>query len=436
MSTNKSINTFLSQYNNNKLSIGTKARPAEGDPPPTDVQDWFAQAMGSGDHHVIPLNKFEFRVHGEDQTLKKDSNIVRYGNIIGTVENAWDALIGQYGLEAVSTYVPFHYDLGNYGIYIRQQGIRFLGHLLFQWSRVQGMTDRAQEYGDLLKQYDFQSSNRLHFENTAFESVEEAFTLAREIILRYQWFRHQIELLAAYLEDATGSTYYSSYSTQLPASVEQAEAILSKAYVARSYSCQSKVPVSGLYRSLFKRMISNFPASDQVDKAAYGTKFDQLCNEVVADITGQSLPTVSGQHPRGGILAERLPFETDVWGAVPSQLPVYVTRNEFSTDNGSYGPKEVPLDPDWEINTSETWDDAYECADGSLQQRADNAVNKLEANVRHDGFEWKPCKPDNRWYFRLDQQIRGVADIDNGDFTIELVDFGNHSLPDDYGCWN
>ncbi len=436
MSNIQSVGTFLSQYNDGTITVGSKSRPTESDPPPTNVQDWFAQTMGTGDHHVIPLRTFEFRVNGEDRKHEDNSNVVRYSDIIGTVEHAWDDHIADYGLDAVSTYVPFHEDPATYGIYIRQQGIRFLGHLLYQWSRVQGIADRPDEYGGLLHQYDFQSSNRLHFENTAFESLEEAFDLAQEIILRYQWFRHQTELLAAYLEDATGSECYSSYRNQMPAGVASAEAILSKAYVARSYACRSKAPVSRLYRPLFERMISEFPSSDQVDYAAFEDGFDELCSEVVAELTGQSSPAASGPPPRGGSLAEQLPFETDVWGAVPSRLPVYVTRNEFSTDNGSYGPREKPLDPDWEITTSDTWDDSYKRAEGSLRQRADNAVDKLEKNVRHGGFEWNPCKPENRWYFRLNQQFRGVADIYNQDFRVVLVDFGEHSVPSDYGCWS
>lgn len=434
MSTIQSIGTFLSQYNDGTITVGSKSRPNESDPPPADVHDWFAQTMGTGDHHVIPINTFEFRVNGEDQKHEDNSNVVRYSDIIGTVEQAWDDLIADYGLDAISTYVPFHEEPATYGIYIRQQGIRFLGHLLYQWSRVQGLADKPQEYGNLLQQYDLQSSNRLHFEDPAFESVEEAFGLAREMTLRYQWFRHQTELLAAYLEDATGSECYSSYRNQMPAGVESAEAILSKAYVARSYACRSKAPISRLYRPLFERMIIEFPSSHQVGHAAFEDGFDELCGEVVAEVTGQSSPVASGPPPRGAGLAEQLPFDTDVWDSIPSRLPVYVTRNEFSTDNGSYGPREKPLDPDWEIITSKTWDRKYNNVEGSMRQRADNAVRKLEKNVRHGGFEWEACKPNHRWYFRLNEQFRGIADVYDKDFRVALIDFGKHALPADYAC--
>lgn len=430
MSSLQSIGEFLSQYNDGTITAGRKSRPTEGDPPPTDVQIWFDDTMGTRDQHVIPLNIFEFRIDGEDQNLESNSDVVRYSEIIGTVEHAWDDLIADYGFDALSTYVPFHEDPATYGVYIRQQGIRFLGHLLYEWSRVQDLTDKPEEYSRLLQKYNFQSSNRLLFEDPAFESVEEAFDLAREMVLRYQWFRHQTELLAAYLEDATGSACYSSYWDQMPPGVTSAEAILSKAYVARSSACRLRTPSSKLYKPLFERVVSELPSFDEVGYAASEGGFNKYCSKVVAELTGQS-----GSPLRGVRLAEQLPFETDVWSAVPWRLPVYVTRNEFDTDNGSYGVREMPLDPDWEIETSDTWNDSYERAEGSLRQRADNAVNKLENNVRHSGFNWKPCTPENRWYFRLNQDLRGVANISNQDFTVELVDFGDHSAPSDYGCW-
>jgi len=377
---------------------------------------------------------YEIRVKGPDDNLDSKPDHFRLQDSIGTIERAWDQLVEEHGLDCFSTYIPFHEDEEESGIYIRQQGIRYLGYLLYNWSRAAAKDDIPEKQAEILKSNRLQDSNQLLFEYAAFDSVGEAVKLAQEIIIRYQWFNHQIELFSAYIEDTIGETCYQEYRNSPDQKTEpRLFERLAIAYAFRSSACADKAPDSVGSRVLIHRAVSSrfdsFPRLNQ-DSTSH---FRQNCRELVSDLSS----IVGNSHHRSvyGGFGEQLPFGRNPYAATPDQVPIYITRNEFDPDNGTYG-NGIPLNEDWDIDSAPDWEKTYDKADNMLQNRADNAISKLEDNVRHGGFNWKPCQPDDQFYFRLNKQLRGIARIDNQKQKVTLIDFGKHEQPEDFGCYS
>lgn len=390
--------------------------------------------FGVADEHLIPFEDYEIRVKGADDDLDSKPDHFRIQDAIGTIERAWDQLIKEYGLDSFSTYIPFHEDQKESGIYIRQQGIRYLGHLLYNWSRAAAREDISEKQAEILKSNRLQDSNQLLFEPAAFDSVEEAVKLAQEIIIRYQWFNHQIELFAAYLEDATGETYYQAYrSSPHPKTEPQLSERLAVAYVFRSSACAERSPNSIGSRVLIHRAVSSRFGSFPRLKQDSTSQFRKNCRKLTSDLC--SIGRNTNYESVYGGFGEQLPFDTNPYAATLSQVPIYITRNEFDPDNGTYG-NGIPLDEDWDIDATSDWEKTYHKADNTLQNRADNAISKLKDNVRHGGFNWKPCQPDDEFYFRLNDQLRGIARINNQKQKVTLIDFGKHEEPQDFGCYS
>jgi len=386
------------------------------------------------DEHLIPFEDYEIRIKGPDDDLDSRSEYFRIQASIGTIERAWDELVDEHGLDCFSTYIPFHEDEEESGIYVRQQGIRFLGHLLYNWSRAAAKEDTPEKQAQILESNRLQDSNQLLFEPAAFDSVEEAVKLAQEIIVRYQWFNHQIELLSAYIEDITGESCYQAYQDS---SNQNADPRLSErlavAYVFRSSACVNKVPDSISSRVLIHRAVDSRFGSFQTLTQDSTSNFRVNCKDFASELSSIAANT----HRRSvyGGFGEQLPFDRNPYAATPDPVPIYITRNEFDPDNGTYG-NGIPLDENWEIDCAPDWKKTYEKADKTLQVRADNAISKLENNVRHGGFNWKPCQPDDQFYFRLNKQLRGIAKIDNRKQKVKLIDFGKHEEPQDFGCYS
>ena len=53
-------------------------------------------------------------------------------------------------MDSVSTYRPFYEDVATSGIYVSQRGLRYLGHLLYHWSRVHAHIDLQEKRTDVL----------------------------------------------------------------------------------------------------------------------------------------------------------------------------------------------------------------------------------------------------------------------------------------------
>jgi mRNA-degrading endonuclease RelE of RelBE toxin-antitoxin system len=93
------------------------------------------------------------------------------------------------------------------------------------------------------------------------------------------------------------------------------------------------------------------------------------------------------------------------------------------------------LETNYDITLSETFEHAYESADGSIKKRVDNTIGKLERSIHLFGFKWQKCK-GRYWYLRVNDQFRMIADRDDGKKRIELIDFNtNHDFPEEYGCY-
>jgi hypothetical protein len=437
MATLREVREYLSRYHQ-----GDVPNPKSSNQQNTNqnsaslIFDHQRDIFGTADEHLIPYTDYEIRIGGSDDDLDSKTDHFRIEDAIGTVERAWDELIEEHGLDCFSTYIPFHEDQEESGIYIRQQGIRFLGHLLYQWSRAAAKADTPEKQAEILRENRLQESNQLLFEPPAFDSVEEAVQLAQEIIVRYQWFHHQIELLSAYIEDTTGESCYQEYRERLTNDQSTGPSLperLAVASVFRSSACANKAPESIGSRVLIYRAFSpRFQSFQQLNEDAT-SRFKQDCRELAAELSS----IATSEHPRSvyGGFGEQLPFSRDPFAASPDQVPIYITRNEFDSDNGTYG-KGIPLDEDWEIDCASDWEKTYDKVDNTLQNRADNAISKLEDNVRHGGFNWKPCQPDDQFYFRLNKQLRGIAKIDNQDQKVTLIDFGKHEEPQDFGCYS
>ncbi|MFC6939140.1 hypothetical protein ACFQE8_04070 [Salinirubellus sp. GCM10025818] len=423
---------FLSYQNGDAYSL-CNTTPQLGQPPSDWVRKRQQSTVGTSDGHVIPIADFEFRIEGEDDRHGDDPRFVRYEDAIPFVEKEWDLLIEQYGLNGVSTYVPFHEDLGTYGIYIQQRGIRHLGHLLYHWSRVGSLTTTREEATEFLLENDLQNGDRLFRGDPQFETLEDAFALAQEVLVRHQWFHHQFELLAAHVEDAANTLYYPAYHQQylsVDAIATAPEEALANAYVARSQACAAKAP-SGLYQPLLRRALAG-RQSNSPSFTDYINDFPAGCYEASRYLLAGG---ATSPAQRGTALARELVFETDIPSAVPSRISVYFTRSEPDSDNSSYAPGVGPLDQTYTISRDKKWKKAYRKADGTLKNLADGIEDKAKNKPRTLDKKGQGQGPKNQFYGYLNNNKRYIYEIDNSKEHIHLLEFGDHDLPRKYGLY-
>ncbi|WP_136591497.1 hypothetical protein [Salinigranum halophilum] len=191
MATVTDVREFLENYHRSDAYAGVKP-PKRGERPSNIVQTHQMETGHEPDHHVIPRDAFEYRL-GTDaaQTATQSPDVLRIDEHIHLIEEHWDSLIGQDGLDAFSTYVPFHEDESAYGIYVRQRGIRYLGHLLFYWGRTAKSNSEDNSGSNAIGvRFDTGNSDT----DSAFDSLADAFRLAEEIFVRYQWFHNQFNM--------------------------------------------------------------------------------------------------------------------------------------------------------------------------------------------------------------------------------------------------
>jgi hypothetical protein len=411
------IRDFLDRYHSDEV-FENISPPKESESPPDRIRDKQDVTTGIQDEHVIPIDSFEFRTDGDDR-YEDNPRYVKYEDVIGVVEASWDDAVEEYGLNSVSNYLPFHEDEEEYGIYIQQRGIRTLGHLLYQWSRVGNLTETKEEATEFLLNKDFQNGDYLYEGEPQFDSLEDALDLAQEIILRNQWFHHQIEILASYAEDIDDTPIYPKYhqnNLALSEIGDSTEEVIANQYVFKSRACSNRAP-DGLYEPLILRATGAHRLRHQ---RAYDRNFSEGCHRISQELI---------QRNSGISLSKELVFDTDVRSAIPSRISAYITRRESDPDTGTYANDEHPIDQSYDIQYTDKWEKKYEKADSTIKDNVDSSViDKIRespasviSNRKGEGEG-----ETNLYYCDVEGGIRFVFKLKRAERTFELVDFGDH----------
>lgn len=425
--------SFFEDYQDRNVGLHGSV-PSDSLPKDGYVAQQQQSHLGRIDEHRIPVQEYEIRIDESSPPDDPTSEFV-IADAVHTVESFWDDTVATHGLSPFVTYAPFHEFPNEFGIYVRQEGLRYLGHLLYDWSRVANVADGFGEQVRVLDEQRFVETNQLRFEPPAFDTRKEAIEFGLELLVRYHWFVHQLEILAAYVTDTTGQECWSEFASNYGCGVGTNATLvetLAAAHTARSVALRNYSPPGigqdvFVYRALHDRFESPGQFRDSVESV------EDLRKEVASELTATALNTSSGSIL--GILGSEFPFDWDPFAASPDRLPIYITRNEFDPNNGKYG-STIPLATNWEIIETDTWEDTYADATPEMQRAADDAHDKLKENVFHPGLKFKECRPDDRYYFRLNQEFRGIACVDNESERVDLIDFGRHDLPAEYGCYN
>lgn len=427
-----SIRAYLQSYRRRTTLADASRVLQDGETPPDSVRDLQRQTLGEPDDHVIPTSEYEYRVDGRDGQMDNKPGFIAFQDEIGLVESAWDTLVAKGGMETVSTYRPFHDDIATSGIYISQRGLRYLGHLLYHWSRVHAHADSQAEYTEALLTNRLAHDSKVFAGDPAFDRVEDALAMARELFVRYQWFHHQFELVVAYIEDARDEQLYQEYAEERgQTAAEQGRglsAALALSFVRRSQVCQSLAPHE-LYLPLFERMI----AALKWERASHEEfssreKFEDGCRGLTTDVYGDSYRPAPGEE-----LAARIPLEADVWAAVGSTISAYITRRESDSDNAAYANNEAPLSNTWSVRKSEKWKALCEAADGSIIPQLDGAVDELDGRSMLPRMKGHGQGPKDTFYRNLTKEDRYVLKVDRANNEIILLGFGDHAYPKEHG---
>lgn len=356
----------------------------------------------------------------------------------------YDATVRERGFDALAFYVPFHFDPSRCGIYLREEGLYTLTARIYcafdELDAINGSGSMTLDFDEVAPTHEPWSSDPERI------AVLLAFDLATEILLRHEWFHHQVELLAAYLEDARDERSYVQYHENVYeetfADSECIEESLANASVARSRRCANILGSTQLFDEVFDRMTRSQPpayrAYDRFDGPEFGAGCERLAHLTIAGDPETTSGTAGTDSPATRTrLGTELPLSTDIDSARRSgRLPVYILMSvddRVSSVSTEYF-NIVQLTTDYTIETSDTWDKSYQQADGSLKQLVDRSIEDLRRNVDLPGFNWRRCG-QNRQYGRLNDQFRFVVRRDDRERRMKLVDFGGHDLPSEYGCY-
>jgi len=429
-----SVRDYLLKYQRDAVLDGISTLK-NGAQPSDWIRDNQRQTLDGPDEHVIPLADYEIRIGGRDPDLERNSRYLYCEDNIERIEAGWDDLVAEFGLEGVSFYRPFHTDISTSGIYINQRGLRYLGHLLYHWSKAVTYSTSKTEAIDILQRNTLQEGHPAFQSEPAFEDLEAAIELAQEIFLRYQWFHHQFELFTAYVEDARGELLYEEYAERTQDTprrrATRPAAHLAAAAVRRSQACQSRAP-DGHFIPLFVRTTSVLPNQGGWDLNKFISR-DQFENEC-RNLAGSLYQTPStGTDIPGQALASQLPFQTDIRRIVGQNLSAFITRREDDSDVASYALNEHPLTQAWTVETDPEWDEAYEQADGSVQTQIDSLIQKLDGRPKMPETKGDGIGPKNVYYDNLTDGMRYVFGADEQNRQITLLAFGDHDIPKDFG---
>ncbi|WP_411967862.1 hypothetical protein [Haloferax sp. YSSS75] len=440
------LRDFLSRYADGESYSGSQRPLRDGEAPPDTVRRFQNKTGQDTDEHVIPDSVFEYRLDVDDTappgTIPIDENIHR-------IERTWDALVSQFGLDAFSTYVPFHIDPDNYGIYISQRGIRYLGHLFYHWSKQPRARDQQDGDQRALDRGYLVAGPELDSLTSAFESKEAAFDLAYEIFRRYQWFHHQFELLAAYTADASDDVSYISYFDQhrvIDAPQTDLPRFVAHQYVARSQACRNKAPET-LFGSLFSRTVEAFDSPNKPSHTSGHSIFEDGCLELSRGLR----PSSGGPYGQPPVeLSRHLPFSTDIERAIPDRIALYITRREGDSDDDRYastrdtitnqpGVHALGGQIEYAISSTDEYDRKYEGADWNTKELLDNRIDKIKESFEAQDWQGVNNGRDSYRYIKLSRSsaIRLVVSVDEDAKTVELVDFGDRmKVPPKYGLHN
>jgi hypothetical protein len=365
-------------------------------------------------------------------------------NALGLIEQSWRDTVSESGIEAFAWYIPFHYSTRRWGIYVAEEGLQLLGHLINEWSRdlIGPQTSEARNgdrwspstpSGTVVEQ-----GSQLG--ESAFEILPAAFDLALEILLRHEWYHHQVELLSAYIEDIQGSLcytgYYNSvYRTTFP-TIECIEESAANSYVYRSQACSRRAPSLDVFRALFYRMTQSQPAAYQGYLDLRGTDYKKAGQRIAylmkkAD-HNTSIEVQNTNNLRS--LGAELPFGTALrQPRTHVSIPIYIVNPESYNLETLSKFKSIQLETDYDLIKTDQWKENYFDADEDLAMLADNTMDKLERNINLPGLNWTKCKTGYH-YIRMNDQYRMIVNRNDSKKEIELIDLGHHDLPKDYGC--
>ncbi|EJN57777.1 hypothetical protein [Halogranum rubrum] len=437
------LRAFLSRYADGESYPGSKRPLADGASPPDIVRQFQNQTGQTPDEHVIPDSVFEYRLGVADST---PPGIIAIDENIHRIERTWDTYVSRYGLDAFSTYVPFHKDPDAFGIYISQRGIRYLGHLLYYWSKSHHSSGQQNDDHATFKRNFLIAGPELLHQQSPFESKEAAFDLAYEIFRRYQWFHHQFELLAAYTEDASGEESYTRYFDQCRGINEphtDLPRVVAHQYVVRSQACRNKTPGS-LFSPLFSRTLRTFtPQTNTVNIADY-SEFEKGCLELSRAL--RSGPKDSTNSPALE-LSRRLPFSTEIDGAIPRRIALYITRREDHSDDDLQasesdtitnrpGVHSLSNQTQYAISSTDGYERKYNKADWNVKELLNNRIGKIRDSFETQNWQGVNNGQKSYRYIKLSKSsaIRLVVSVDEDTKTVELVDFGDRmKIPPKYG---
>ncbi|MFC7074348.1 hypothetical protein ACFQJ7_07110 [Halovenus rubra] len=415
---------FLSRY-----AAGESYKPyggplQDGTSPPSVFNDHQTTIGWPADGHVIPRDKYEHRL----QDTTPDTDEVRAEDISHFLEAEWDTAVGAYGLDGVTEYIPFHTDEQSYGIYIPQRCIRSLGHLLDGWARkLTAEPDTAPEAIHLDA-----TTNTLP--QSPFDSLTQAFDLAAELLVRYRWADHQLEVLATHLADFTGIDAYDVYYDQnrrLDAD-EIATRYRLLRQLDRSTACRRLAP-SGLYDPLLRRMTAAFTNNNRNVLSQFSSESPQTLHRQQVSVLSSAFDINTSRSE--GFLADELPSRR-LDRSVPTRIQVYITRREPDSDYGTItnrpGTRSLELEPR-PISRTDEFERSYQKADGTLQRDVDDLVEDIKNRFGHLTWKGMSFGPKDKRYIDVTGSKRLVVQIDDQTKEVTLLDFGSHELPRQYG---
>lgn len=359
----------------------------------------------------------------------------------------WQEVVDVEGFDAIAWYVPFHYSTNHYGIYVTEEGLQSLGNLLYIWSHGKAKPERydikfSASGGDTALEADTEDIVP-QYKQEPLESIEAALELALEILLRHEWYHHQTELFATYLEDLTDQMLYKEYTEDAYRSTypeeDCIEESLANAYVARSRACMERAPSANAFRTLFEYSACYQPEAYRKYGRFSGQDFRlgaRHLAHILQTADPENISDSIGDPARQTHLGTRHPFDTSITRAIGSRrLPVYIVQPRSPTPHLEYFER-IALETNYEVIYTSDFEKKYEKADKTVQQRVDRAIEKLETNVNMGGFNWRNCRTGYQ-YVRINDQMRMIVDRDDTIEKIELIDFDtDHDLPREYGCYN
>jgi len=397
------------------------------------------------ERNLIPISDYDIK-NRTDEEPDSDEYILGTQAADDLVED-WRGTVDGDGFDAIAWYVPFHYSMEHYGIYVTEDGLQRLGNLLYIWSHGRAKPERYDmtftvSGGDTPIEADTEDIVP-EYDHDPIESIQAALDLALEILLRHEWYHHQTELLATYLEDLADEMVYKDYMEQAyrPTHSEEdcIEESLANAYVARSRACMGRSPSADAFRTLFEYSTCYQPEAYREYGRFTGQDF-RLGGRHLARLLQTADPTdISesiGNPRRQTHLGTRHPLDMSIHRAITARrMPVYIIQPRSPTPHLEHF-KYVTLETDYEVIPTPDFEKKYEKADGDVRKRVDNAIGKLERNVELPGLRWKSCS-NGLQYVRVNDQMRMIVDRDDSIDEIELIDFDtDHDLPKKYGCYN